>query len=160
MPIESSWHKTIMVNTVEGLGKICVDYIYLEFIAKESNIYEWRLRLQVTVDLPERKPCCSSIRIWFKEERIDLSTSVSYNLDKWGRIDIGRKFATSVESPDFNIGLIEPSLRADGKIPESIERLNNNHNGSDSTDRSFYKKSPWIPSGPTDFILRREHKHW
>jgi hypothetical protein len=57
------------------------------------------------------------------------------------------------------MGLIEPSLSADGKIPESIERLNNNHNGSARTDQSLYKKSPWIPSGPTDLILRREHMH-
>jgi hypothetical protein len=74
-------------------------------------------------------------------------------------IDIGRQFVTSVESSNFNNGLIEPSLRANGKMPESIERLNNNHNGSAITERSLYKKLSWIPSGPTDFILLRLHKH-
>jgi hypothetical protein len=45
-------------------------------------------------------------------------------------------------------------------MPESIERLSNNHNGSARTERSLYEKSLWIPSGPTDFILRKPHKHW
>lgn len=67
---------------------------------------------------------------------------------------------TSVKPPDFNIGLIEPSLRADGKIPESKERLNKNHKGSTRIERSLYKKSPWIPSVPTDFIFRKLHKSW
>lgn len=60
---------------------------------------------------------------------------------------------TSVESLDFNIELIEPSLGADGKIPELSECLNNNHNGSAITDRSLNKKSFCILSGPIDFIF-------
>ena len=65
---------------------------------------------------------------------------------------------TSVGSPDLRIGLIEPSFRAVGKIPESIERLNSNHKGSAMMDRILKRKSPWIPSGPTDFLLRREYR--
>lgn len=53
---------------------------------------------------------------------------------------------TSEESADFNIGQIESILRVDGNIPESIERLNNNHKSSVRKDRSLYNKLPWIPS--------------
>lgn len=67
---------------------------------------------------------------------------------------------TSVESLDFNIGLIGPILRVNGKIPKLIEHLNNNHKGSAKTEQNLYKKSPWIPSGPTNFILQKEHTPW
>jgi len=62
-------------------------YIFLVVVMERIKFipmeYEW---LQVIVDLPMRKLCCLSTRIWLIEERIALRTSVSNNLDKWGGI--------------------------------------------------------------------------
>lgn len=58
---------------------------------------------------------CSLIKIWLREVRMEMCTIISRNLDKHGRIVIGRSLLTLFEFPDFRIGIIEPILSGEGK---------------------------------------------